>query len=305
MRRKKGSNSHTVIIHWLSSLLPIIVHPAERFDFSFQILLCGPGRLHTHNPPASASRVAGLQVWALVPSLGYFLNLLDLYVKFYFSQSRMLPSCLTSTPCPRCPIQPLCDQSRQPWMLGSLTFMLHHILKSHDTWAFKSFFFLQKFRISAYKSTFLFEMLEWAYQRSVDPICIQTLSYSLRIFLHWAEMERETVFQWQKASLFSPFNQLVTLEVVVILSRNRTCHHLDSRAPYSQGWHVLELLKQASDYSCRFWSPSLALWPGNYQSFLMPFLPSNVCSPHWHCHASFCQSTRIQHIAPTWFSHDA
>lgn len=55
-----------------------------------------------------------------------------------------------------------------------------------------------------------------------------------------------------KGILFSPFNQLVTLEVVVILARNRTCRHLDSSAPYSKGWRVLELLKQASDYSCKF-----------------------------------------------------
>lgn len=147
------------------------IHPGESFDSAFQILLCSPGRLHTQNPPDSAPRTLGLQVWATVPSLGYFLNALDFYVKFHFNQSRMPPSSLTRTPCPCCSHALCVIRANSHCMSGSLTYMLDHILKSHETCMFK-YFFLQNFRTSAYKSTLLFEMIEWGIKGSTDPICI-------------------------------------------------------------------------------------------------------------------------------------
>lgn len=160
--RRKAATPSTAIIHRLSSQLPIGSTPRKLLIFLFKSCYVAQAdftlTILLHQPPEQQDYRC--ELWR--PAWGTFLIPLDLYAKVHFSQCRMLPSRLTSTPCPRGPIQPLCDQSQQPRMSGSLTSMLHHILKSHDTWTLKSFF-LQKFRISAYKSASLFEMLEWAY----------------------------------------------------------------------------------------------------------------------------------------------
>lgn len=63
-------------------------------------------------------------------------------------------------------------------------------------------------------------------------------------------------------------------------------------------WTLLSRMVCSWTSKAGFWlfmqvlKPGLALKPGNYHSFLIPFLfedrlPSNVCSPHWHYHGIF------------------
>lgn len=114
--------------------------PGASFDFPFLIWLCSPGCLHTHKPSASASRILWLQVWAKVPNLEYFLNALDLYVKFHTNQAKMLPSRLTSIPCPYWAYGPCVIRVNSHWCWGHWLNILHHIVKSHGMCIFKSFF---------------------------------------------------------------------------------------------------------------------------------------------------------------------